>query len=441
MRSFHVPDTARHVRLSAQHAFRSDLARHARHFVGEHAEPVDHVVDRVRQLENLALGFDRDLLRQIAGGDRRGDQRDVPHLIGQVRRHEVHVVGEVLPRAAHAGHFGLAAEHSFRTHLARDARDFRGERRELVDHRVDRVLEGQHLALGFDRDLARQVALRHRRRDVGDVAHLAGEVAGHRVHGIGQILPRAADARHVGLAAQHAFCSHFARHARHFGCKGRQLVDHDVDRVLELEHLALRFDGDLLRQVAVGDGGRDDGDAAHLAREVRRHGVHAVREILPRTADARHVGLAAQHAFGAHFARDARHFRRERVELVDHPIHGRSNAEELALHLLALDLELDLLREIAFGDRLDHARHLGGGLHEIGDQTIDRIHGGHPLPAHAGHRHAVAHLAFASDRRAHPPDLFDQARALLRDVVECLDDLGHQADRRSTPVARRSRPR
>ena len=50
----------------------------------------------------------------------------------------------------------------------------------------------------------------------------------------------------------------------------RELVDHRVDRVLELEDLALDVDRDLLRQVAVGDRGRDLGDVAHLGGEVRR---------------------------------------------------------------------------------------------------------------------------------------------------------------------------
>jgi hypothetical protein len=43
-----------------------------------------------------------------------------------------------------------------------------------------------------------------------------------------------------------------------------ELVHHRVDRVLELEDLALDVDGDLLGEVAVGDGGGDFGDVADL---------------------------------------------------------------------------------------------------------------------------------------------------------------------------------
>src|SRR5690606_40680517 len=53
-----------------------------------------------------------------------------------------------------------------------------------------------------DLDLARQVALRHRGGDLGDVAHLAGQVGRHRVHRVGEVLPGPGHARHHGLAAE-----------------------------------------------------------------------------------------------------------------------------------------------------------------------------------------------------------------------------------------------
>ena len=56
--------------------------------------------------------------------------------------------------------------------------------------------------------------------DVGDVAHLGGQVAGHEVHVVGQILPGAGHALHVGLSAELAFGADFAGHARHFGGEG-----------------------------------------------------------------------------------------------------------------------------------------------------------------------------------------------------------------------------
>ena len=112
--------------------------------------------------------------------------------------------------------------------------------------------------------------------DFGDVAHLAGEVRRHQVHVVGQVLPRPADALHLGLTAELAFGADFARDARHFRGEGVELVHHGVDGVLQLQNLAFDVHGDLLRQVAVRHGRGHLGDVAHLAGEVRRHRVHVV---------------------------------------------------------------------------------------------------------------------------------------------------------------------
>src|SRR5579863_5363673 len=52
--------------------------------------------------------------------------------------------------------------------------------------------------------------------------------------------------------------------ARHLGGERAQLLDHRVEGLLEQQDLAAHVDGDLLRQIAVGDRGRDFGDVAHL---------------------------------------------------------------------------------------------------------------------------------------------------------------------------------
>ena len=210
------------------------------------------------------------------------------------------------PRAADAFHLGLAAELALGAHLARDARDLAGERAELVDHRVDRPLELEDLALGVDRDLLRQVALGHGGGDLRDVADLARQVVRELVDVLGQAAPGAGDALDLGLAAELALRAHLARHARDLVREGRELVDHRVDGVLELEDLALGVDRDLARQVAAGDRGGHAGDAAHLIGQVRRHQVHVLGEPAPRAGHAFHLGLAAQLALGAHLARDAR---------------------------------------------------------------------------------------------------------------------------------------
>src|SRR5229473_390703 len=50
---------------------------------------------------------------------RGGPLGDVAHLAGEVRRHRVHVVGEILPGARHPRHLRLATELALGTHLAR----------------------------------------------------------------------------------------------------------------------------------------------------------------------------------------------------------------------------------------------------------------------------------------------------------------------------------
>ncbi len=73
------------------------------------------------------------------------------------------------------------------------------------------------LAFRFHDQLALEIAVGHRGHDLGDVSHLAGEVRGHVVHVVGEVLPGTGDAFHFRLAAELAFGTHFARHARHFG--------------------------------------------------------------------------------------------------------------------------------------------------------------------------------------------------------------------------------
>ena len=106
------------------------------------------------QREELADRLDVDLLREVALRDRGRHVCGVAHLIGQVPHHQVHVVGQAAPDAGDARHLGLAAEPAFDADLAGDAGDLVGERRELVDHRVDRVGELCDLALRLHGDLA-----------------------------------------------------------------------------------------------------------------------------------------------------------------------------------------------------------------------------------------------------------------------------------------------
>src|SRR5207244_4117593 len=353
-----LPHDPRHARLPAELALGADLARDARHLGREGAELVDHGVDRVLQLEDLALHVDGDLLGEVAVGDRGGHRGDVPNLGGQVARHEVHLVGQVLPRAGHALHVRLPAELPLGASPAERPLRLRREGAQLVHHRVDGVLELQDLAAHVDGDLLGEVAGGDRFGHVRDVAHLAGQIARHEVHAVGQVLPGAGNALHVRLPAELPLRADFACHARHLGGERAELVHHRVDRVLELEEIGLALCSDLLREVTVRDRLGQIGDVPHLRSQVAGHEVDAVGQVLPGAGDALHVRLAAELPLRADFACDARHLGGEGAELVHHRVDRVLELQDLAAHV-----DGDLLGEVTVRDRGRHVRdvpHLPG---------------------------------------------------------------------------------
>src|SRR5207248_2889799 len=131
------------------------------------------------------------------------------------------------------------------------------------------------------------------------------EIRRELIHLLGEVLPGPGRSRHAGLATEAALGTDLAGHAGDLAGEPVQLVDHAVDRVLELEDFAAHVDGDLLGEVALGDGRRDFGDVAHLGGEVARHVVDVVGEVFPDTGHAFHLRLATEVAFGTDFAGDA----------------------------------------------------------------------------------------------------------------------------------------
>src|SRR5438105_11066550 len=107
----------RDLRLPAELSFGADLAGHPRHLRGEGAELIDHLVDGFLQLQDLAPGRNGDLPGEVATRHRRGDQRDVAHLAGQVAGEHVDVVGQVIPDAADAPHLRLRSQRARGAHF------------------------------------------------------------------------------------------------------------------------------------------------------------------------------------------------------------------------------------------------------------------------------------------------------------------------------------
>ena len=110
---------------------------------------------------------------------------------------------------------------------------------------------------------------------------------------------------HLGLAAELPLDAHLAGHGGHLLGEGGQRVGHLVDRVGQRRDLPLGLDDQLPLQVAVGDGGDDLGDPAHLAGEVAGHAVDAVGQVLPDARHAADLRLAAELPLGADLAGDA----------------------------------------------------------------------------------------------------------------------------------------
>src|SRR5207244_10173108 len=68
-----------------------------------------------------------------------------------------------------------------------------------------------------------QVTVSDGRGDIGDVTDLSGEVAGHEIDAVGEVLPCPRHAGHISLTAELALGAHLPGHARHFRRKRAEL--------------------------------------------------------------------------------------------------------------------------------------------------------------------------------------------------------------------------
>ncbi len=431
----------RHARLTAEDALGADVPGHPGHLVRERGQLVDHGVDGVLQLQDLAPGVHLDLLREVAPGHRRGHLGDVPHLVGEVVRHEVDVVGEVPPDPGRPRHLRLTAEPPLGTHLPGHPGHLLGEARELVHHRVDGVLQLQDLPARVHLDLLREVAARHRRGHLGDAADLTRQIVRHEVHRVGEVPPDPGDTRHLRLAAQPALGTHVPGHAGHLGREAVQLVHHRVDGVLQLQHLAGHFDRHLAGQVALGHRGRHLRDVAHLRRQPAGHGVDRVREVLPAAGDAADLRLAAQLALGTDLAGHPGHLVGELRQLVHQPVDGTADLQVLAAQRVAHPVavqraQLHLLVQVALGDRAQHPAHLGHRPRQVVDQRVAVVDRRHPGALAGPGLQPLVQPTLAAHRAAHPGQLARQVLVALRHLVEHRGDLRQ----RSVPGHRQPAP-
>ncbi len=421
---------ARHLCLTAEFALDTDLPCHARDFGTEGLQLIHHPVDGVLQLQHLAGHIDGDLLAQVAVGDGRRHLRDVPHLAGEVAERRIDGVRQVLPRTRRTRHLRLTAEQALRAHLVGHTRHLVGEGAQRLRHLIDRLGQLRDLAARAHRDLLRQVAVRHRRGDLRDPAHLGRQVAGHEVHGVGEVLPDARDPRHLGLTAQLALGAHLTGHTGDLGGEGRELVHHGVHGVLQLEHLPGHVHRDLPGQIALRDGRRHERDVTHLSGQPGRHRVDGIREVLPGPGHPAHPGLPAELALGTDLARHPRHLVGERRQLVHQPVDRAAHLQELAPQRVrgpvrALRAQIHPLLEVALRDRREHPAHLGHGPHQIVDQRVRRVDRGGPGPLAGTEREPFREFSLTTDHPPHPGQLTGELQIAVRDLVEDRGDLGH----------------
>ena len=262
VRSFQTPATSCGLRLAAELALDADLARDARHLAGEPVELVDHRVDGVLELEELAADVRGDLLAEVAVGDRGRHLGDVADLAGEVAGHQVHVVGELLPDARDLDRDGgRLPELALRADLASDAGDLGDEAVELVDHVVDRVLELEHLALDVGGDLLAQVAVRHRADDALHLVARADEVLDQAVDRLDAAAPHLVGALEGDALGELALLADDAADALELVAQRLVRADDVVQPVRDLAPHAGPVDGHASGEVAgldVAEDGEQD---------------------------------------------------------------------------------------------------------------------------------------------------------------------------------------
>ena len=141
----------------------------------------------------------------------------------------------------------------------------------MVDHGIDGFLELQNFAAYIDGNFFGKIAIGHRNRHVGNIAHLRGQITGHLIDRIGERFPYARYALHLCLATQLALSADLTRHAGHFRSEHREPLDHGIHHLrgtqeLAFEHAPVHFQFHRLPEVALGhstDSTRDFRRGAH----------------------------------------------------------------------------------------------------------------------------------------------------------------------------------
>src|SRR6185503_9490752 len=129
----------------------------------------------------------------------------------------------------------------------------------------------------------------------------------------------------------------------------------------------------------------------------------------------------------AHLARHARHFGRERVELLEHRVHHLADAQEFTAQRAAVDFDRHRLGKVPLVDRADHARYFRRRLDHVVDQLVDRADRAVPAAPRVLDAPALADLAFLADDLGEPFELLCHLLVQGNDFVEEGGDLAVQS--------------
>src|SRR5712671_6089816 len=360
--------------------------------LGRFAQIGNHRIDVVFQISHFAACLDLDGTREVTLGHRCCYLRDRSNLAGEVRSKQVDVSSQVPPGAGCAWDVCLSTETAFDADFTRDVRHLISKRREGIGHIVDGVGKGGDFALRLHGEALVKITIGHRGHHLDDPADLVGQVGGHEIDVVGEVLPGAGDAGHHGLAAELAFGAHLARYPADLAGKRIELVDHGVDGILQLEDLALDVHRDLAVEVAACHGGGDLRDVTDLCREVAAHGVDRVGQVLPCPGYARNDRLHAKPALCADLAGHAGDLGEEGAKLLDHRVDGF-----LELQDLATDVDSDFLREIAISDSDRHFGNVANLARQVVGHRVDVLGEVLPGASDAGHHCLAAKLALGAD--------------------------------------------
>src|SRR5262249_36828187 len=109
---------------------------------------------------------------------------NVSDLSSKVRGHEIDVIGKVFPHPSDPGNLCLTTEVSFGTDFTSYTSHFRSKRPQLIDHRIDGVLELSNFPFDINGNLSREVSIGYRSSYCSNVSDLSRQITSHRVDGV-----------------------------------------------------------------------------------------------------------------------------------------------------------------------------------------------------------------------------------------------------------------